>query len=435
MQVGDDVSIDGDDSGHSNLTQAEIVKLAIEEGCRPCQVFDRLRGAGFCVTRSRLRTLLQKQGFEGYTGISDDDLVKVTCLSRVADDSPHIAQEVCDILEQQHGRIGGTVAAGALRARGIVVQRRRLRAALHRARDFSANTPTATRRPTYFNGVAPDFVWCLDSNCKLAKFRIYFHAVIDGFSRLCKFHYATVRLDSGTLFQGFLKELLLLGHVPHHLRLDRHRGWYGIEDFMWALMGERDPDLVPVGNGEYVLVDTVQHGKSTHNTPVEIQWRFLNETTAKWYNEFCRLQRDGLLAHENDPDFDVDIWCLHRVYLGPLCENVSEHYRALNFRPRRCSSRNPFYVSGSPVDVYRKHPTVRENFDIHRIDAVLLDLEDNIHIEPAPAEGYERSPLEGTRWEGRLEGAVATVRASREYSLRTKYLLLRMVVHEFLDAD
>lgn len=272
---------DGDDDEESTtngdddwdlLRQEAIAREVVAEGRRPRHVRERLQEEGFDVTRGRVRTLLRRVGYSGFTEISDDALVA----------------ELRDILSYEHGELGSTLATAALEDRGIYVQRDRIRDALRRARTTTRNAPPRTLRKQFFNGVRPDFVWCIDSNCKLAQlFKIYIHAAIDGFSRKCVLFWVSLRLDSGSLYQAFLQQTRNLGYLPRHIRLDRHKGWKGIDSLVRALLGKRDPDWVYVGQDEhlqddYVKVHTVQYGKSTQNTPVEIQWRFTNHVSAKW---------------------------------------------------------------------------------------------------------------------------------------------------------
>mmetsp|Transcript_7947 Transcript_7947/g.26094 ORF Transcript_7947/g.26094 Transcript_7947/m.26094 type:complete len:438 (-) Transcript_7947:173-1486(-) len=422
MDVDDDgvLTTNGDDDWELQAQEA-IAREVVAEGRRPRHVLERLREEGFDVTRGRLRTLLRRTAYSGFTDISDDELIA----------------ELRDILSYHHANLGNTLATAALEDRGIHVQRERIRDALRRARTTSRNAPPRTLRKQYFNGVRPDFVWCIDSNCKLAQlFKIYIHAAIDGFSRKCKFFWVSLRLDSGSLYQAFLEQTRNLGHLPRHIRLDRHKGWKGIASLVHALLGPRRPDWVYVGQDQYlqddyVKVHTVQYGKSTQNTPVETQWRFTSDMTAKWYNEFYGMQERGELAECEDPNFAIDLWCLHRVYLRPIVTNLEAHYRIMNLRHRRHSSKSPFHLAGPPNDIYRKYTslaiTLSED-DFDRADASLAENHNTVPSEPA---AYEVSPLHGTASEGAFEELARRICAKDRLSLRRKYLKLRCKAYEW----
>ena len=73
---------------------------------------------------------------------------------------------------------------GALRSRGLRIQRRRVRACLRRIYPIGTAlrwNPTIYRR---YHVRHPNALWHIDGNHKLIRWRLVIHACIDGFSRL-----------------------------------------------------------------------------------------------------------------------------------------------------------------------------------------------------------------------------------------------------------
>ena len=72
MNVGEEQEDEG-----VELSEDDIIAEALAERCRPKQVEARLAAAGITMTRGRLRWLLKKHSYTGYTDISDAALVEV----------------------------------------------------------------------------------------------------------------------------------------------------------------------------------------------------------------------------------------------------------------------------------------------------------------------------------------------------------------------
>jgi len=172
--------------------------------------------------------------------------------------------------------------------------------------------------------------------------------------------------------------------------------------------------------------------ESPQSPQVEIQWRFLNYVTAKWYNEFQKMQDDGELAENDHPNFSVDLWLLHTVYLEPIIENCKEHYGAWNHRYRKHTSRSPFHLKGTPNNIYRNHMSMKEPLSRRRANQALRNLADEPNISPSNPLPYEESPFAGTIFEDRFNALIADVLGSSGLSLREKYRYLRAQAYEGL---
>lgn len=113
------------------------------------------------------------------------------------------------------------------------------------------------------------------------------------------------------------------------------------------------------------------------------------------------------------------------MYLRPIVTNLEFHYRIMNKRHRRHSSKSPFHLAGPPDDIYCKYesmaiPLSEEDFD--RADASLAGDHNTVPSEP---EAYEVPPLRGTPSEGLFEELARRICARRDLPLRRRYLKLR----------
>ena len=91
---------------------------------------------------------------------------------------------------------------GHLRARGINVQRKRVRASIHRVDPEGPSTRIArTFRRRVYETPSPNFVWHIDGNHKLVKWGFVTHLAIDGFTRLIVFGETSNNNESETGFR------------------------------------------------------------------------------------------------------------------------------------------------------------------------------------------------------------------------------------------
>ncbi|CAB3997619.1 hypothetical protein AC249_AIPGENE26499 [Paramuricea clavata] len=146
--------------------------------------------------------------------------------SSISDDQ--LDEEVQSIL-QVSPNSGERMLVGGIRAKGLIVQRRRVRASIVRidpvSRELRQNT-IAYRR--VYNVPTPNSLWHLDGNHKLITWQIIIHGGIDGFSRAVVFLKASTNNKSCTVLNLFQAAT----HVFHYLR--RIRTDHGTENIAVA---------------------------------------------------------------------------------------------------------------------------------------------------------------------------------------------------------
>ena len=181
----------------------------------------------------------------------------------------------------------------------------------------------------------PNAVWHMDSHHKLIQWRIITHAAIDGFSYTILYAVCTNNNKATTLLSCFLDGVSVYG-LPQGVRSDH--GGENIE--VWKYM------IIAHGGD----ISCVLTGSSTHNEHIERLWRDVHRSvttiasspgplsqlfnvarkswesgpgdeamTTTYAEVFCSLENESLL----DPLNEVDIYCLHFVYLPQIQKSLT----------------------------------------------------------------------------------------------------------------
>uniref|UniRef100_A0A1X7U5U9 Integrase core domain-containing protein n=1 Tax=Amphimedon queenslandica TaxID=400682 RepID=A0A1X7U5U9_AMPQE len=102
-----------------------------------------------------------------------------------------------------HPFIGEVKIAGNLRLRHIQVTHSRLRASIHRLDPFvHDNMKCAIRRRTY-HVESPNYIWHINGNHKLIRWRIVVHGGVDGYSRVIVFLKPSTNNLAATMLSRF----------------------------------------------------------------------------------------------------------------------------------------------------------------------------------------------------------------------------------------
>ena len=178
--------------------------------------------------------------------------------------------------------------------------------------------PTINRR-AYFVP-CPNYLWHIDGNHKMIRWRFVIHYGIDGFSRLVMFCRFSGNNRATTVFSLFQEAVHKYG------RPIRVRTGHGGENVcIW-----RDMIASQVEEARSVIV-----GSSVHNQRIERHNRAVNEQVyARFKADFYQLEREDLL----DPLNDVDLFCLHYVYLtriNKVLKNLWLHTITTRFQQRK----------------------------------------------------------------------------------------------------
>ena len=221
-------------------------------------------------------------------------------------------------VKMDHPNAGEVMVLGHLHARGIHVPRAKIRNAfaIHHLDPLG---PTEHRRPPIRRWVysvpCPNYIWHIDGNHKLIRWRLVVHHGIDGFSRLVVFANCSDNNRSETVLPPYQEGIRKYGR-PYRVRTD-HGGenvliW---RDMVAAWGEEAKPVLV---------------GSSVHNQRIERHNRALNEQEiATFKKDFYSLESEGVL----DPLNDTDLFCLHYVYIARINRNLAEFVAAHNNHP------------------------------------------------------------------------------------------------------
>lgn len=152
---------------------------------------------------------------------------------------------------------------------------------------------------------------------KLIRWRIVIHGGIDGYSRIPVYLHASDNNRAESVLDSFM------GAVRTHGLPSRVRADYSGENTLVSQFMLRHPSRGP-GRGSFIT------GESVHNQRIERLWRDVFSTCiSPFYELFYSLEDNQLLS----PDNDIDIYCLHYVFL-PRMNAQLETFRQAYSRHR-----------------------------------------------------------------------------------------------------
>ena len=132
--------------------------------------------------------------------------------------------EIVASVKENHPRAGEVMLQGHLRAQGLHVQRNRLRTAIHQSDPIGTE---ARRRPPIRRRVysvpCPNYLWHIDGNHKLIRWRMVLHHAVDGFSRLIVFCRCSTNNRAATVLSLYQEAVRQYGR-PFRVRTDHGGG-------------------------------------------------------------------------------------------------------------------------------------------------------------------------------------------------------------------
>ena len=250
------------------------------------------------ISRSTLYRRLEEAGIShgDYTPMSDQELDSKIC--SIKTDHPNDGE----VLVQDH-----------LLRLGIRVTRSALRASIHRVdHDGAVERRRHVVRRRVYSVPHPNAVWHIDGHHKLIKWRFVIHAAIDGFSRTITYIKCADNNRAATVLQFFSQSVTQFG-LPDQIRSDNGGENIGVWRFM-----------ICTHDGDESCVIT---GSSVHNERVERLWRDVHRCiVAVFADVFRSLERERTL----DPTNEVDLYCLHHVFLPRINKSLIEFQESWN---------------------------------------------------------------------------------------------------------
>lgn len=245
-----------------------------------------------------------------------------------------ISQDTLDIIVKEiykeHPHSGVNMMLGHLRSQGIIVQRHRIRSALHAADPVNSNLRwglMAQRR--VYSVPGPNFLWHIDGHHALVRWRLVTHGGIDGYSRLIVYLTCSNNNKAETVLKSFQEAVEQYG-LPRRVRAD-----HGCEnvDVQTEMTYRR-------GDGSFIA------GRSVHNSRIERLWRDVYYSVIQtYYSLFYHMEHHDLLDNDNE----VDLFCLHYVFIPRINKALEEFSSAYNhhgIRTTHCWSPLQMWING-----------------------------------------------------------------------------------------
>ncbi|CAB1328728.1 unnamed protein product, partial [Coregonus sp. 'balchen'] len=237
-------------------------------------------------------------------------------------------------IHRSHPNTGYKLMRGHLNARGVHVPISRLQESLRRVNAEGVYMRRlrlrVLRRRQYFVP-GPNSLWHIDGHHKLIRWRFVVHGGVDGFSRLVVYLTVAGNNRAHTVLQSFIAAVEQYG-LPSRVRSDKGGENADVAEFMIRSRGtDRNSHIT---------------GRSVHNQRIERMWRDVYEHALDlFYQIFTSLEDQETL----NPDNEVHLFALHRIFL-PLVQQSLDSFRdAWNFHGLR-TERNQ-----SPQQLWRSY--------------------------------------------------------------------------------
>ena len=270
------------------------------------------------VSRSTLYRRIEEEGLSRdltYTNITDAEL-----------------DLQIEAIKKLHPNDGERLMIGHLRSHGIFVPRSRIRASIHRVDPVNTairRRVTVRRRVYYAEG--PNSVWHIDGHHKLIRWRFVTHGGIDGYSRTIVYLRCSGNNRAVTVLRSFMDAIADYG-IPEKVRSDL--GGENVEVWRYMIHQHSSDRAIVVGS-------------STHNERIERLWRDVFRCVGTiFYSTFKQLEEEEKL----DPLNEIDLYCLHRVFLPRINAALDAFVESWNNHPisgERNFSPNQLFIHGA----------------------------------------------------------------------------------------
>ena len=248
------------------------------------------------LSRTTLYRRLEEAGvsLDDYTQVSDEQLDEVICS-----------------IKQDHPNDGEVLLQGHLLRQGIRVRRYALRNAIHRVDHSNTVTRKHSLVRRIYSVSHPNYIWHVDGHRKLIRWRFVIHGAVDGFSCTITYLKCADNNQGTTVLDLFCKAVSRFS-LPNYVRSDHGGENVGI----WKCM-----ILSHSNNYSRVLTRS-----SVHNERIERMWCDVHQRIASTYADTFR----NLESEDLDPLNEVDLYCLHYVFLPHINKSISEFQESWN---------------------------------------------------------------------------------------------------------
>ena len=257
----------------------------------PVEEIELLRSLRFSWTR--IAALLEISRSTLYRRLEEEGISLSTTFSNISDMD---LDRVIQTIKADHPNDGERLIIGHLTRQNLILPRTRVRASIHRVdHEGTLQRRSVTVRRRTYHSEGPNFVWHIDGNHKLIKWRFVLHGSIDGYSRVITFLHCSDNNRATTVLSLFTSAVNKLG-LPYKIRTDL--GGENVE--LWRYMIEQHADD-----------SAIITGSSTHNERIERLWRDVHRCVGVVFADtFRELEEEGKLDSLNE----IDLYCLHYVY-------------------------------------------------------------------------------------------------------------------------
>ncbi|KAK7061176.1 hypothetical protein R3P38DRAFT_2493838, partial [Favolaschia claudopus] len=201
---------------------------------------------------------------------------------------------------------GRRYVVGALRNKGLRVQKERVRSSLARVDGLGQMLQKKTIRRRKYSVPRPNHLWHCDGHHKLILWGIVIYRFVNGYCRSLLQLLANSNNRASTVLEIFLAAVEEFG-APSRVRGDR--GGENVQVSVWMII-HRGPNRA-----------SFMWGSSTHNTRIERMWVEVGTQFARQWRAFFTRLKD---LHQLDRHNPGHLWLLHKLFLQSINDDCRQ---------------------------------------------------------------------------------------------------------------
>ena len=302
------------------------IQREINERRSPAWVPNREASTGgrprFSITKEQIETFRETgmnwKGITALLGISESTLYRRRQEFGLHESFVEITDEefysiVVGMLSQTPCA-GESYVNGGLRARGIFVQRHRIRGILSKIGPVgrALRRRSAIQR-RHYNVKAPNHLWHMDGNHELVNWRFVIHGCTDGYIRAIVCQKCATNNLACTVLEFFIKGTHDFG-IPLRERGDHDVENVEVARFMVENRGDSQSSFIA--------------GRSVHSVRMEELWREMNRVVIAFYKDIFHFLEDPFLL---DSKYELDLFAIHYIYQPRINASLEQFVEQWNF--------------------------------------------------------------------------------------------------------